>query len=213
MNQNVQTAVTDYVESSSPAGEFTETQIDTAQDVNGVMVLLREMLETFMLALVLFLVVNTITSRYEVQSLSMEPTLHEGEYLIVSKISYWFHQPQRGDIVVLKPPLGQSEIPYIKRVVGLPGEQVEVRNGRVWISGVALNEPYISGPLAYSGNWTMGEGEYFVLGDNRNNSSDSHAWGVLPRENILGNAVFRYWPLEKWGTFTRYGYAELGVTR
>jgi signal peptidase I len=211
MNQHTQTVVTDYVESSSAAGEFTETQMDTSQDVDGVMALLREMLETFLLAIVLFLVVNTITSRYEVQSLSMEPTLHEGEYLIVSKISYWFRQPHRGDIVVLDPPLGRSEIPYIKRVVGLPGEEVEVREGRVWINGTALNEPYISGPLTYSGKWTVGEGEYFVLGDNRNNSSDSHAWGVLPKENILGNAVFRYWPLEKWGTFTRYGYTDLEV--
>jgi signal peptidase I len=219
MNQNVQTVATDYVESPSSAGELGETQVvshsgvDTAQNVDSVMALLREMLETFLLAIVLFLVVNTITSRYEVQSLSMEPTLHEGEYLIVSKISYWFRQPHRGDIVVLDPPLSQSEIPYIKRVVGLPGEQVEVRDGRVWINGTALNEPYISGPLAYNGKWTMGEGEYFVLGDNRNNSSDSHAWGVLPQENILGNAVFRYWPLEKWGTFTHYGYMELEVNQ
>ncbi len=178
---------------------------------SGTLALLREVVETFLLALILFLVVNTITSRYEVQSLSMEPTLHEGEYLIVSKISYWLSQPERGDIIVLAPPNNQSDIPYIKRVIGLPGDTVEAYDGRLWVNGIALNEPYISGPIAYRGNWTLKENEYFVLGDNRNNSSDSHSWGLLPRKNIMGLAVFRYWPLNKWGVFSRPVYTELEV--
>ena len=170
---------------------------------------LRDLIETLILALVIFLVVNTFTGRYEVRSISMEPTLHEGQYLIVSKVAYWFHPPQRSDIIVLDPPNEQSVIPYIKRVVGLPGERVEIHDGRVWINGIALNEPYISGPPSYSENRILGDDEYLVLGDNRNNSSDSHVWGVLPRENIIGKSIFRYWPPEQWGLMPHYPFPEL----
>lgn len=171
----------------------------------------RDLLETLALAVIIFLVVNTFTGRYEVQSISMEPTLHEGQYLIVSKLAYWFHGPERGDIIVLDPPNGRSEIPYIKRVIGLPGEKVEVRDGRVWVNGIALNEPYISGPPTYVESRILGADEYLVLGDNRNNSSDSHIWGVLPRENIIGKSIFRYWPPEKWGVIPHYTFPELEV--
>jgi len=169
----------------------------------------RDLLETLVLALIIFLVVNTFTGRYEVQSISMEPTLHEGQYLIVSKVAYWFSGPQRGDIIVLDPPNARSEIPYIKRIIGLPGEKVEVRDGRVWINGIALNEPYISGPPTYTDKRILETEEYLVLGDNRNNSSDSHIWGVLPRENIIGKSIFRYWPPEKWGLIPHYTFPEL----
>lgn len=170
---------------------------------------LRDLLETFLLATVIFLLVNTLTGRYEVQSVSMEPTLYEGQYLIVSKISYWFHSPERGDIVVLDPPNGQSEIPYIKRIVGLPGEAVEIHDGRVWINGVALNEPYISSPPSYQQTRVLSADEYLVLGDNRNNSSDSHVWGALPRDHIIGKSVFRYWPPAKLGLMPHYQFSEL----
>mgnify|MGYP000946626584 CR=1 FL=1 len=171
----------------------------------------RDLLETLILAVIIFLVVNTFTGRYEVQSISMEPTLHEGQYLIVSKIAYWFHGPERGDVIVLDPPNERSEIPYIKRVIGLPGEKVEVRDGRVWVNDIALNEPYISGPPSYTESRILGAGEYLVLGDNRNNSSDSHIWGVLPRENVIGKSIFRYWPPEKWGLIPHYTFPELEV--
>ncbi|MBN1877806.1 MAG: signal peptidase I [Anaerolineae bacterium] len=186
-------------------------EIHQEKPVSGFFLWLREMVETLLLALVIFLVINTLTGRYEVQSISMEPTLHEGQYLIVSRVSYWFHDPERGDIVVLDPPNGQSTIPYIKRIIGLPGDSVEARDGRIWINGVALNEPYISGPPAYKNRWTIEEGKFFVLGDNRNNSSDSHVWGLLPEDNILGKAVFRYWPPEKWGFIAHYTFPELGT--
>ena len=169
----------------------------------------RDVLETLLLAAVIFVLVNTLTGRYEVQSISMEPTLHEGQYLIVSKLSYWIRPPQRGDVVVLDPPDQRSTIPYIKRVIGLPGEHVQVRDGRVWINGVALNEPYVSGPALYQEDVVLAEDQYLVLGDNRNNSSDSHVWGALPEENILGKAVFRYWPPEKWGIIPHYPFPEL----
>ncbi len=169
----------------------------------------RDVLETLVLAVVIFVLVNTLTGRYEVQSISMEPTLHEGQYLIVSKVSYWLHPPQRGDVVVLDPPDQRSTIPYIKRVVGLPGEHIEVRDGRVWVDGIALNEPYVSGPALYDEDVILRAGEYLVLGDNRNNSSDSHVWGTLPRDNIVGKTIFRYWPPNKWGTIPHYSFPEL----
>ena len=170
---------------------------------------LRELLETALLSLVIFLVVNALTGRYEVQSVSMEPTLHADQFVLVSKVSYRLHAPQRGDIIVFDPPQHRSEIPYVKRIIGLPGEHVAVHSGRVWINGIAINEPYISGPPTYQDERTLGADEYFVLGDNRNNSSDSHVWGPLPKENIIGKVVLRYWPPEKWAVFSRYTYPEL----
>ncbi len=170
----------------------------------------RDIGETLLLTLLLFLTINGLTGRYEVQSVSMEPTLQEGQYLIISKISYRFHAPERGDIIVLRPPNGDADsLPYIKRLIGIPGDEVEVRNGRVWVNGTVLNESYISGPPTYSGAWTLGADEYFVLGDNRNNSSDSHAWGPLHRDQIIGKAVFRYWPLNRFGPFPNHIYPEV----
>jgi signal peptidase I len=169
----------------------------------------RDVLETLLLAAVIFLMVNSLTGRYEVQSISMEPTLHEGQYLVVSKFAYWLRPPQRGDIVVLDPPDQRSQIPYIKRLIGLPGDQVEVRNGRVWINGVALNEPYVSGPPLYERTFELRSGEYLVLGDNRNNSSDSHVWGTVPEENLIGKTIFRYWPIDKVGPIPHYVFPEL----
>ncbi|MBN1261401.1 MAG: signal peptidase I [Anaerolineae bacterium] len=173
---------------------------------------LRDLLETLLLAVLVFLAINTVTGRYEVLSVSMEPTLHEGQRLIVSKISYWFHTPERGDIIVVQPPNDHDNgIPLIKRIIGLPGDQVEAHDGRIWINGIAINEPYIAGPPSYTTSWVVKDSEYFVLGDNRNNSSDSHAWGPIPGDNIIGKAVFRYWPLEKFGTFPHYQFYELEV--
>ena len=167
---------------------------------------IRDIVETLVLAVIIFVLVNTLTGRYEVQSISMEPTLHEGQYLIVSKVAYWLHETQRGDIVVLDPPDHRSAIPYIKRVIGLPGEHVVVRDGRVWIDGVALNEPYVSGPALYQEDVILGPDEYLVLGDNRNNSSDSHSWGTLPRKAIIGKAWVSYWPPRLWGLIPHQTY-------
>jgi signal peptidase I len=190
--------------------------IDQGKSVNskpGFLAWLRDLAETLVLALVIFVVVNTLTGRYEVQSISMEPTLHEGQYLIVSKVAYWLHPPNRGDIVVLDPPNGQGSIPYIKRIIGLPNEHIEIRDGRVWVNGVALNEPYISGPPMYREDIILGESEYLVLGDNRNNSSDSHVWGTLPRDKIIGKTIFRYWPPDKWGLIPHHTFPELEVAQ
>lgn len=193
---------------ASWAGSVTEAELGR-QGIHQVWAWARDVLETLFLAAVIFVLVNTLTGRYEVQSISMEPTLHEGQYLIVSKFAYWLYPPQRGDIVVLDPPDQRSAIPYIKRVIGLPGERVEIRNGRVWINSVALNEPYVSGPVLYERTFELENDEYLVLGDNRNNSSDSHVWGTLPEDNLIGKTIFRYWPLEKLGLIPHYVFPEL----
>ena len=175
----------------------------------GIRSWLQDLLETLLLALIIFLIINTLTGRYQVHGQSMEPSLHNGQYLIANKVTYWLHPPERGDVVVLRPPSNEGTIPYIKRVVGLPGDRIEIQEGRVWVNGVILNEPYTGGPPAYRNSWVVEEGYYFVLGDNRNNSSDSHRWGLLPQENIVGKAVFSYWPPEYWGTIPHYEYPEL----
>jgi signal peptidase I len=175
----------------------------------GIRTWLQDALETLLLALIMFLVINTLTGRYQVHGQSMEPNLHDGQYLLASKVTYWLHPPVRGDVVVLKPPGGQSDVPYIKRIIGLPGDHIEIYDNRVWVNGIALDEPYISAPPNYRGNWVVDEGEYFVLGDNRNNSSDSHAWGFLPADNIIGKAIFCYWPPERVGLIQHHVYSEL----
>lgn len=191
----------------TPEEHQLETPTPLSEDTN-IRSWFQELLETLLLALIIFLVINTLTGRYKVYGQSMEPSLHDGQYLIASKITYWLHPPERGDIVVLQPPTG-GEIPYIKRVIGLPQDSVEIQNGRVWVNGIALNEPYISGPPSYQKKITVQEDTYFVLGDNRNNSSDSHSWGLLPADNVVGKAVFTYWPLTAWGITPHYTYPEL----
>lgn len=160
--------------------------------------LLREVLETALLTLVVFLVLNTLTGRFQVRGQSMEPTLHNGQYLVVSKLAYWLRPPERGDIVVFHPPNNASD-DYIKRIVGLPGERVKIHDGAVLVDGAPIEESYVTSHGAYSGSWELGPDEYFVLGDNRVNSSDSHMWGTLPEENIIGKAWLCYWPPEAWG--------------
>jgi len=168
--------------------------------------MVRETLETVLLAIAIFLVLNTATGRFQVRGSSMLPTLHNGQYLVISKVTYWLHPPERGDIIVFHPPVDPAE-DYIKRIVGLPGEQIQIQGGQVWVNGSLLDEPYIKNQGTYSGSWVLGEGEYFVLGDNRSNSSDSHTWGVLPRENIVGKAWISYWPPEDWGLVPHHSFA------
>lgn len=170
---------------------------------------LREAVESLVLALLIYLVINALTGRFYVRGSSMEPTLHNGQYLVVSKISYRFSEPRRGDIVVFVSPTRPGE-DYIKRIIGLPGERVEIRDGAVWINGYRLDEPYLDLGIPYSGSWSLGPDEYFVLGDNRANSSDSHAWGPLPRKNIIGKAWLCYWPPQYWGLVAHHSFPTPG---
>lgn len=156
-------------------------------------VLLREFIETLLLTLLIFWVVNALTGRFRIEGHSMLPTLHEGEYVLINKMAYFLAEPERGDIIVLQFPRDRTR-DFIKRVIGLPGDHIEVSDGQVWVNGVQLQEPYIAAAPNYSGSWDVPEEQYFVLGDNRNNSSDSHNWLFLPFEDIVGKAWFIYWP-------------------
>jgi signal peptidase I len=171
---------------------------------------LREILETVGLAVVLFLVINVISARVRVEGYSMLPTLNDGEYVLISRLSYLTGNYQRGDIIVFRPPMypdasfwqrlfglpgfDDNYEDYIKRIIGLPCETVKISNGKVYIDNVQLIEPYIEASPDYSNTWLVPAGQLFVLGDNRNNSADSHAWGFLPEKNILGKALVVYYP-------------------
>lgn len=185
---------------------------------------LREALETVVLAAAIFLLVRGAVQNFRVEGSSMDPSLDNGQYLLVNKAVYckwnlectgWnldrifpflknfdghiFHPPQRGDVVVFRFPQDPDR-DFIKRVVGIPGDTVEVRDGTVFINGRAAEENFILERPRYNyGPVKVPEGQYFVLGDNRNNSYDSHVWGMLPEEYIIGKAWVSYWPLSEFG--------------
>jgi len=156
-----------------------------------------DIIETLVLAVILFLAINAMSARVRVDGFSMRPTLEDGEFVLVSKMSYYFRDVERGDIIVFHFPMNPEE-ELIKRVIGLPGDSVSVHSGVVSVNGQVLNEPYISSAPAYSGDWQVLDGQLFVLGDNRNNSNDSKDWGLLPFDQIVGKAVLIYWPPPFW---------------
>jgi signal peptidase I len=165
---------------------------------SGVARFIIDLLETLILSVVLFLVINAISARIRVDGFSMEPTLHTGEFVIVNKLAYNLGNPSLGDVIVFHYPRDPQQ-EYIKRVIGLPGDHVRISDGHVYVNDQPLQEPYISTPPAYQSDWTVPENALFVLGDNRNNSSDSHTWGPVPMENVVGKAFFVYWPPNRWG--------------
>ncbi len=166
-------------------------------------VLLREIGETFLIAGMLFLAVNLFTARIRVEGGSMEPSLHNGEFVVINRLAYRWNDPDRGEIIVFRFPL-DPERRFIKRIIGLPGDTVTVREGQVFVNNTPLDEPYVSAPPHYDGTWTIEEGHVFVLGDNRNNSSDSQNWGSLRTEEIIGKAIVVYWPLGDLGVIPHY---------
>ena len=167
--------------------------------------LFRDVIETMLLIAIAFLVVNSLIGRFRIEQVSMEPNLHEGEYVIVDKVSYLFHAPERGDIVVLRRP-GQPDL--IKRVIGLSGETIEVRGGQAYIDGQPLMEPYLPQPINQdTPPQTVPAGRYFVMGDNRNNSQDSRSFGTIPFGDIVGRAWIIYWPPPDWQVLAHPGYA------
>jgi signal peptidase I len=168
-----------------------------------------DILETIILAVVLYFGINAVSARVRVDGFSMRPTLQDGEYILVNKLAYKTGEPTRGDIVVFIFPVNPQE-DLIKRVIGLPGETVSVHNGVVKVNGVPLTEPYIASPPAYDGDWVVPENELFVLGDNRNDSRDSHQWGLLPIENVIGKAVLIYWPPPEWQVINHNGQNVAG---
>jgi signal peptidase I len=173
---------------------------------------IREVGETIILTLIIFFLIQTVIRNFRVVGTSMVDNLHDGQYLIIDKVSYnpfvanvlGIGGPQRGDVIVFEPPNRPGE-DYVKRVIGLPGETVEVRAGQIFINGQLLAEPFQPTPGTYTmpNPVVVPEGQVFVLGDNRNNSNDSHNWGTLPLENIVGRAWLSYWPPTSWGVIPR----------
>jgi signal peptidase I len=166
-----------------------------------------ENIQILILALGLAFFIRTFVAepRY-IPSESMVPTLEVGDRLIVEKLSYYGHLPHQGDIVVFAPPPQlqeqgyQADQAFIKRVIGVPGDTIAIQNGRVFVNRAALTEAYIAEPPNYPmSQIVVPPDSLFVMGDNRNNSNDSHIWGFLPTANIVGHACFRFWPLERFG--------------
>jgi signal peptidase I len=186
--------------------------------------LIRELVETGLLALLVFLAVRASFQNYRVHGHSMDPTLQDGEFLLVNRLEYAqinvdklgrfipfldtsgddkrnvFHGPERGDIVILEDPRNPSGDRLVKRVIGLPGEKLEIVNGVVYINGHKLDEPYIKQvPTGNTPPVVLPPNEYFVMGDNRNNSDDSRFLGLIPRDLIIGKAMVAFWPTNKFG--------------
>jgi len=185
--------------------------------LRGCLMVFWEIVQTLLIAAVLYLTINGLTERVRVEGSSMLPTLRSGEFVLVFRLAYDWQPPQRGDVVVFHPNtfavnLRLRNDDYIKRIIGLPGERVDVRGGKVYINGKPLNEPYIAEPPRYHGSWTVPEGYVFVLGDNRNNSTDSHAFGPVPLESIVGRAILVYWPVENIRWIKRPDYQAVGPT-
>jgi signal peptidase I len=185
-----------------------------------------ELLQTIVLTLAIFLGVRSVVQNFRVEGASMEPTLQTGQYLLISKASYFhiegtplerflpsthqgsvdylFGGPQRGDVVVFRAPTAPDK-DFIKRVIGLPGDTVLIKNGQVIVNGQPLEESgYIHFPATYTYPFdgqprTVPDGNYFVLGDNRPNSSDSHLGWFVPVDNLVGKAWISYWPPPSWG--------------
>jgi signal peptidase I len=193
--------------------QITQSEIETQAQESSPGSLRRfflDVLETVLLAVVLFLAINAISARIRVESISMQPTLYAGDFVIVNKVAYKIGDPGRGDVIVFHYPLDPEREPYIKRVIGLPGDEVFVGGGVVHVNGTPLREPYIKAPPSYEGTWQVPEGFLFVLGDNRNNSSDSHSWGMVPVENIIGKAEVVYWPPSEWQLLNQETAAAAG---
>ena len=168
--------------------------------------MLLDILQTVAISIILFLGINLVTARIRIESVSMENTLHPGNAVLVNRLAYRFSLPERGDIIVFDPPFESPE-PYIKRVIGLPGDEISIRDGTVFVNGTVIPEPYLRERPAARGTWVVPEGSVFVMGDNRNNSSDSRNWGPVPDKNIIGRAVFVYWPLDEMGSLTSSAFA------
>ena len=173
---------------------------------------LREIVITLILAMVIFILLRFTIQDYIIKYDCMEPSFQEGQRVLVNKVVYYFHEPQRGDVIIFWPPF-DSEEPFIKRIIALPGESVEIKQGKVYIykngNVIELNEPHYIDPPRYTyDRVTVPENEYFVLGDSRNHSNDSHVWGTVPRQNIIGKAWLSIWPPSEWGLMSHYPLEE-----
>ncbi len=165
--------------------------------------ILREVIETIVLAVVLIFLIQLVIRNFRVDGHSMEPNLQHGQYLVVDKISYKLpfdiRPPRRGDVIVFVPP-NYPDKDFVKRIIGLPGDKVEIRNGDAYVNGKLLPNTF-NARLDHSSKapLTVPEGELYVMGDNRGNSNDSRNWGTLDIDHVVGKAWLSYWPPKSWG--------------
>jgi signal peptidase I len=180
-----------------------------------------EVVETLVLTVVIFLLVQAFVAQpYKVQQRSMESTLFSGQYVLVDKLTPRWAPYSRGDIVVFEPPASWAAetggVPLIKRVIGLPGDRLELRDGKVYVNDVALVEPYVNRDKGVAqatdpypdgpSQWLVPSGDLFVMGDNRENSADSRTFGPIEIDHVAGRAWLRYWPIDTFRIFQRPGY-------
>jgi signal peptidase I len=169
---------------------------------------IKEIIQLVLLIVLLRVGMDAFLPRYVVDGASMEPNFYTSERVIVDRVSMLFGGPSRGDVVVLDSPATPDEL-LIKRVIGLPNERIVLRGGRVYINGKLLDEPYIADfctSRSCDGEWQLGPDQYFVLGDNRSHSLDSHSFGPIARDAIKGIARVRYWPLTGVGLLSSPSY-------
>ena len=171
---------------------------------------LYELLETVILIIAIYALVDLASARFYVDGPSMQPNFFTGQRVIVSRVNYLLGMPERGEIIVFDSPDRPGiDPPLIKRVIGMPGETVEIRDKLVYINGQQLDEPYINEPCTTScrdDQWELADDEYFVMGDNRNHSRDSRAFGPVNHEHLIGEALIRYWPPADWGLLYKFHY-------
>jgi signal peptidase I len=166
----------------------------------------RDLLEVVLLAAVLYFVINVAVQTIHVMGPSMENTLQNNDFLVASKLSYHLHDPQRGDIIVFKPSNDASH-DYIKRIIAVPGDHLRILHAQVFINGHRLREDYLPEPWTWTDTWNQGNEDvvpansYFVMGDNRNHSTDSRFLGYQRKDQFLGKAWVRIWPLSEFRIF------------
>ncbi len=199
-------AVTPGQESAGAATESLVPSEEESREPSMAWMLLRELVETVVLSLVIFLLIRQVVQNYRIESHSMEPNFYEGQFILVNKFAYKFGSPERGDVIVFHNPENTSE-DYIKRVIGLPGDTLEIRNQKIYINGKVLEEPYPQNrirPSTQYGPAVIEPNHLFVMGDNRPNSSDSRYFGQLSENLIVGHAWIRLWPLAKFGLINQF---------
>lgn len=172
---------------------------------------IKEIVGTLGFIVAVFTLLQLAMPRSVVHGRSMEPNFEEGQRLVISRVNYLFGEPQRGDIIVFNPPdQDEGEPSLIKRVIGIPGDTVEFRDQQLYVNGIVLEETYINEPCTRSScpdnQWVLGPDEYFMMGDNRNHSRDSRRFGPVPKENIVGEALLRFWPPQNVGIIHQYKF-------
>jgi signal peptidase I len=219
------------------AWDILQADEGTAQPSASVRGIVKDLLETAIFILLVFFIVRGVIQNFKIEGQSMEPNLHGNQYILVNKLVYFhfdlnaplrllpgredlpprviypFHMPRRGDVVVFEYPRDPAK-DFIKRVIGLPGDTVEIKEGRVFVNNTLLDEPYINSTTVcqparpcFSGPVVVPPGTIFVMGDNRTNSSDSRDWDALPLNYVIGQAWVSYWPQETWGVIDHPTYA------